>query len=203
MPRGVVAWFDQRAGEGVIRRDGHEYPVSTADIEPDARVPRARVHFDIRRQEGADRAVNVILRRGTRVAPHQHRFGDMAGAHHPDEKGHHPLTDDHPGSDWSFEGRPVALIEQWADLITLRDLSTLRQLYAPDAVLHTEAGLVEGRDGIVDRLRSDLAGSTPQTGPVRDHSGVISVEVLVGERAILMDFRVAHGRVVEHWARPI
>lgn len=199
MPRGVVLWFEAVSGEGRIRRDGREYPVESTDIEPAARVPFARVHFDIKRQDGIERAVKVTLRRGSRVSPQQHRFGDLAGAHHADEKGHHPLTDDHPGSDWSFEGHPVELIEEWAHLVNCGELWTLRLLYAPEAVLHVGPEQVLGRDAVINRLRDEFSGPAPQANAVHDRDGVISVEVSVGDRNLCLDFKVAHGRVVEQW----
>jgi len=38
MPKGLVSWFDDRSGEGRIRRDGREYPVNAADIETERRI---------------------------------------------------------------------------------------------------------------------------------------------------------------------
>jgi len=202
MPTGVVMWFDKRTGEGRLRRDGHEYPVKSSDIEPAARVPLARVDFDIKRQDGVDQAVNVTLRRGSRVSPHQHRFGDLAGAHHPDEKGHHPLTGDRVSIDWSFEGHPVELIDEWAHLVNRRELPTVRLLYAPEAVLHVGSKRVLGRDAIVDHMRDEFSGQTCQANSAHEHDGVISVELRVGDRNLHLDFKVAHGRVVEQWMRP-
>jgi hypothetical protein len=202
MPRGVVIWFDARTGEGKIRRVSREYPVKTADIEPDARVPFARVHFDIKRLEGVARATNVTLRRGRRVSPHQHRYGDLAGAHHPNEKGHHPLTADHPGLDSSFEGHPVQLVEEWVHLADHRDLSTLRLLYAPDAALHIGPELVSGRDAIVDRLVDELSEPGAQASDVHERAGVVGVHIRVGERTLAFEFRIAHGLVIEQWMSP-
>jgi hypothetical protein len=199
MPKGVVSWFDERSGEGRIRRDGREYPVSAGDIEREARVPMARVDFDVRRLEGVKQAVNVTLHRGRRMSPRQHRFGDLAGAHHPDEKGHHPLTDDRPGTDWAFEGHPVELILEWGRLVNLDDLSTLRLLYAPEAVLHVGSEDVLGRDAVVDRMREDFSGPRPQMGAAHERDGVIRVELKVGAGMLEVDFKVSHGRVVEQW----
>jgi hypothetical protein len=120
------------------------------------------VHFDIVRHEGVRWAVNVTLRRGTRVSARQHRFGDLAGAHHPDEKGHHPLTDDRPGVDPAYEGRPTKLVEEWVRLVNLEDLSTLRLLYAPEAVLHEGRKRVVGRDAIIEYLSARFSGLSPQ-----------------------------------------
>jgi cold shock CspA family protein len=164
MPKGTLVWFDNQTGEGLIRRDGREYPVRGSDIETSARVPNAPVHFDIVRHEGVRWAEKVTLRRGSRVSARQHRFGDLAGAHHPDEKGHHPLTDDRPGVDPAYEGRPMELVEEWARLVNLGDLPTLRLLYAAEAVLHEGRKRVVGRDAIIERMSERLSGSSPQAG---------------------------------------
>lgn len=192
-------WFDEGTGEGMLRRNGREYPVSSSDIEPAARVPMARVHFDVKRLHGVQRAVNVTLRRGRRMGPHQHRFGDLAGAHHPDEKGHHPLTDDHPGTDWSFEGHPVQLIDEWTRLVGRGELSTARLLYAPEAVLHIGAEQVSGRDAIIERLREVFSGAIPEGDGVHERDGVISVELAIAEKNVRFGFRVAHGRITKQW----
>jgi cold shock CspA family protein len=197
MPKGRIVWFDDQTGEGLIRRDGREYPVRSPDIETRARVPSAPVHFDIVRREGVKWAVNVTLRRGTRVSPHQHRFGDLAGAHHPDEKGHHPLTDDRLGVDPAYEGRPRELAERWAHLVNLKDLSTLRLLYAPEAVLHDGQKRVVGRDAIIEYMSAKFSGSSPQASVLGGRDDVLTVELSVGGRSSHVELELAHGRVVE------
>jgi len=202
MPNGVIMWFDSRTGEARIRRDGHEYPAAARDIDTAARVPSARVHFDIRREGGVERAVNVTLRAGGRHNPRQHRFGDLAGAHHPDEKGHHPLTDNHPGTDPAHEGHPVRLIEEWGRLANLDQPATLRLLYAPEAVLHIEEELVVGRDALIDRLGVEFTGQSSEAGSARERDGIVVLSFRVGDRRLQMEFAVHHGRVVEQWVRP-
>ncbi len=202
MPQGTLVWFDDQTGEGLIRRDGREYPVRSSGIDTSARVPNAPVHFDIVRHEGVRWAVNVTLRRGTRVGAHQHRFGDLAGAHHPDEKGHHPLTDDRPGVDPAYEGRPIELVDEWVRLINLGDLSTLRLLYAPEAVLHDGRKRVVGRDAIIEHMSARLSGSTPQARVLGGRDGVVAVELSLEGRTSLVELELAHGRVVEQRDRP-
>jgi cold shock CspA family protein len=202
MPKGTLVWFDDQTGEGLIRRDGREYPVRSPDIEKAACVPNAPVHFDIVRHEGVRWAVNVTLRRGTRVSPRQHRFGDLAGAHHPDEKGHHPLTDDRPGVDPAYEGRPTELVEEWARLVNLEDLSTLRLLYAPEAVLHEGRKRVVGRDAIIEYLSARFSGLSPQARLLGGGDDVVAVELSVGGRSSLVELELAHGRVVAQRVRP-
>ncbi|HEX6299420.1 MAG TPA: hypothetical protein VF148_03025 [Acidimicrobiia bacterium] len=202
MPNGTLVWFDDQTGEGLIRRDGREYPVRNSEIETAACVPNAPVHFDIVRHEGVRWAVNVTLRRGTRVSPRQHRFGDLAGAHHPDEKGHHPLTDDRPGVDPAYEGRPTELVEEWARLVNLEDLSTLRLLYAPEAVLRDGRKRVVGRDAIIEFLSTRFSGLSPQARVLGGRDDVVAVELSEGGRSSLVELGLAHGRVVEQRVRP-
>jgi cold shock CspA family protein len=42
MPKGTLVWFDDQTGEGLIRRDGREYPVRSSDIETSAVSPMLR-----------------------------------------------------------------------------------------------------------------------------------------------------------------
>ena len=78
MPDGLLQWYDVRRGEGRVVLGGREYTVQAADVEPGARVPGARVHFDVKRHDGVNVAVNVRLRQGTRVSRRQRRFGQIA-----------------------------------------------------------------------------------------------------------------------------
>jgi hypothetical protein len=197
MPKGKLLWFDDQTGEGLIRRDGREYPVRSTEIEASARIPNAPVHFNIVRQQGVKWAKNVTLRRGTRVSPRQHRFGDLAGAHHSDEKGHHPLTDDRPGVDPAYEGRPMELVEEWVRLVNVGDLSTLRLLYAPEAVLHEGRREVVGRDAIIEHMRARHSGLSPQATVLGGRDDVVAVELKAEGRASLLELEVAHGRVVK------
>jgi cold shock CspA family protein len=202
MPKGTLVWFDDKSGEGLIRRDGREYPVRSSDIEAAARHPNVPVQFDVSRRDGVRWAVNVTLRRGKRVSPRQHRFGDLAGAHHPDEKGHHPLTDDRPGVDPAYEGRPTELVEEWVRLVNLEDLSTLRLLYAPEAVLHEGRKRVVGRDAIIEHLSARFSGLSPQARVLGGRDEVVVVELSEGGRSSLVELELAHGRVVEQKVRP-
>ena len=65
MPDGVVQWFDAATGKGRILRAGTRYAVDAAQLEPAARHPGARVHFDLE----AGRARHAELRPRTRTSP--------------------------------------------------------------------------------------------------------------------------------------
>jgi hypothetical protein len=160
------------------------------------------VHFDIKRWKGADRAVKVTLLVGKRVSLRHDHFGDLSGTHHPDEKGHHSLTDDRPGTDMSFEGHPVQLVEEWVSLMLRNDFPTMRLLYAPDAVLNVGVEHIEGRNAVVTWLREILHQPVRQVETVRDKKGLVGVKLGVNGKTLRMSFRIAHGRVIEQWCSP-
>jgi hypothetical protein len=149
-------WLDEGTGEGRLCRNGHEYLVNSSEVEPVARVPLARVHFDIKRQHGIQRAVNVTLRpRPPSGTPPTSLRGPRRSR--PSSERPSSMTDNRPGIDWSFEGHPVQLVEEWARLVGRRELSTLRLLYAPEVVLHVGSEHVSGRDAVIDRMRDDFS----------------------------------------------
>jgi trimethylamine:corrinoid methyltransferase-like protein len=76
MPEGRVVRFEENLGRGVIETATGRYMVLADDMEPRAQVQGAFVRFDVQRGQPHDRAVNVLLREGTRNAPTQRRFGD-------------------------------------------------------------------------------------------------------------------------------
>lgn len=133
MPDGKVQWFDARTGEGRIVRGGREYPLRAEDAEPAARHPGARLHFDIRREEGSERAVNATLPVGTRVSRRQRRFGDLSGARTADAKGPAPFTRPYPDLAREAQRDPLRVARQWAHRMESGDLDAAPMLYAPDA----------------------------------------------------------------------
>jgi hypothetical protein len=77
MPYGEVTEFDTSTGIGRIDTSTGWYEVHRDDMDNKARTKHAKVDFDVERTaEGQDRAVNVVLRGGTRNNPEQRRFGD-------------------------------------------------------------------------------------------------------------------------------
>ena len=79
MPYGTVTQLNSSTGHGRIDTDSGWYTVEVDDMEPKARAEKAKVDFDVQRDEPFDRAVNVRLREGTHNAPTQRRFGDSGG----------------------------------------------------------------------------------------------------------------------------
>lgn len=201
MPRGTVTWFDPHADEGRIAHAGREVPVHGADLQRAARVPGARVRFDLRREGGVLRARNARLLRGTRQSPGQGRFGDLVGAKRPDHKGRRPLTHAHPDLQPGPE-LPREVAHRWLQAMEGGDPEGATALYAPDAVLHTELGPLRGHRSIHDCLTgSPLLGWPPWIAEIH------------GDRVVLLRWRsparqgprgesrlrVRHGEIVEQW----
>lgn len=199
MPDGVLQWYDARRGEGRVVRGGHEYPVRAAEVEPGARVPGARVHFDVKRHEGVNVAENVRLRQGTRVSRRQRRFGDMSGARRPDTRGTAPFARPHPEMGHHLASRPRTVVERWAALVAAGDIEGAMLLYAPDAVVHTGDGDVRGR-----RLHGWLSTSG-LLGHVRGVETAGADDVVVvrwrgpDDRVATSWLRVEHGEIAEQW----
>ncbi|HLT69184.1 MAG TPA: sigma 54 modulation/S30EA ribosomal C-terminal domain-containing protein [Acidimicrobiales bacterium] len=205
MPDGLLQWYDAREGVGRIVRRGKRYPVRASDMEPRARVPGARVHFDIRRVDGTAIATNVTLREGTRVSRRQRRFGEMAGARRPSARGTAPFTTARPALIRALTDHPEAVVRLWADLVVAGETDDALQLYAPDAVVHAGDEDLRGRhirgwlpdSGLPGRVRSvETSGA-----------GDLVVVRWIGpdDRPATWWARAAHGEIAEQWiqgARP-
>jgi ribosome-associated translation inhibitor RaiA len=135
MPDGVMEWFDPSTGTGRIAKGGRAYTADAVEVEPSARIPGARVHFDVDRRRPGE-ARNVTSRRGGRSRPRHHRVGDLSGARHPDAKGpaaadpfERPLID--------RDVHPEKVAAAWTRHMTTGDVESAVALCAPNVVLHT------------------------------------------------------------------
>jgi len=211
MPTGHVKWFDDAAREArLVSRSGREYPAEAAEIEPPARTADAPVAFKLKRANGVMRAVEVRLRRGTRVSPTQGRFGDLSGAAHPDSKGRAALSRRRldPGLDSDELASRVA--RHWVEALARGDRAAAKKLYAPDAVIHTQSGVETGRKVVqlcIDRspllagYRSDVQIGGDQSR-VRISWGLGAEDlarVPASERRTQTTLRIAHGQIAEQW----
>jgi hypothetical protein len=184
MPTAVLDWYEPEHARGRVSRRGREYPVR-GDVERDAQVPKARVRFDIGRHEGVEWAENVRLRRGTRVAGLQHRFGDLVGRR----------------SHGTRESTPRAVGELWLAALEAGDAGLVKRLYTLNATLRWGGTAALGRERIWRLLEARLA---PRPRQDRELTSVDehTVELVWGEpptapRTIRM--RVARGEIVEQW----
>src|SRR5690606_3957501 len=205
MPDGLLQWYDAREGVGRIARRGKRSPVRASDMEPRARVPGARVHFDIRRVDGTAIATNVTLREGTRVSRRQRRFGEMAGARRPSARGTAPFTTARPALIRALTDHPEAVVRLWADLRVAGGTDAARQPYAPGAVGHG------GDEGLRGRHIGGWLPDSGLPGRVRwvETSGAGDLVVVrwIGpdDRPATWWARAAHGEIAEQWiegARP-
>ena len=198
MPDGVMLWFDPAAGEGVVVRGGRRYPVRSGDVEPDARAPGARVHFDVARHDGVRRAVAVTLREGTRVSHRQGRFGDLAGAARPDAAGTAPFPGARAELADDLQRRPVLVVERWVRHLGRGDLDEAMLLVAPDAALHAGGASLVG----TDRIRGWLASwPVPGSGEPElraGEDGSVALRWAGADRtSVECIVRVAHGLVTD------
>jgi cold shock CspA family protein len=203
MPSGRVKWFDAATGEGRILSSGHEYPTRLKDCERAARVTGARVHFDLKRDEGAHRAVRVRLQQGTRTSRSQNRFGDLVGAHHPQSKGHLPLTHRHADRDIhrDLENHPIRVAEVWLGRLQEGDLGAAMRLYAPDARVQLVDKVLVGPHEIQGFLQaSPLLGCRAESIRVRLRVPWVIVRCRLSDRSrskVRALLRVHRGEIVE------
>ncbi len=201
MPDGVVAWFDPSTGEAEVARSGRRYAARAADIEPVARRAGARVHFDVARADGTERAVDVRLRAGTRVSHHQHRFGTLVGARRPDTKGPAPAAELHPELR-SPEVHPLEVARAWATSLAAGDVDGAVSLYAPDAHLHDGGAEVAGRGDLAAWLAERTITGSRRHARVRGDGRDALVWWEDGgpdEPGLEVRCRIAHGQLAEQW----
>src|SRR5450759_1495873 len=211
MPTGHVKWFDDAAREArLVSRSGREYPAEAAEIEPPARTADAPVAFKLKRANGVMRAVEVRLRRGTRVSPTQGRFGDLSGATHPDSRGRAALSRSRldPGLDSDELASRVA--RHWVEALVRGDRAAAERLFAPDSVIHTQSGVETGRKAVqlcIDRSpllashRSDvqIRGSRSRVRISWGLSAEDLARVPTSERRTQTTLRIAHGQIADQW----
>lgn len=199
-----MSWFDPSTGEGRVRWGSRELEVDVGEVEPAARAAGARVTFDLVRVEGGRRAARVRLKRGKRVSPRRSRFGDLAGAHHPDQKGHRPVhgRPATPERVHQREDRPVEVARQWLRGIEQSDVGATCHLYTSDVRLH-DGGSEDRGPAAVRRFLS----ATPVRGrhDGRIEPGEDGTRVMVrwpeNGSAISIELRITHGQITEQWMR--
>lgn len=202
MPDGVVQWFDAAAGEAAVVKAGRMFRAASGELEPVARHPGARVHFDIRRDHGVDRAVRVTLRPGTRVSHRQHRFGGLTGARRVDTKGAAPFAHPHPELGLAPASHPLEVARAWARCLEASRLDVALLLYAPDAVLHVGGEPVSGRAHLQSYLEASPLLGIERDPVIRGEDGMVLLrweETGGVPPSIEVRCRIAHGQLAEQW----
>lgn len=142
MPDGRVMRIDADRDCVYVIRRGRSYEAPLAEVETAARVPSARVRFNLRRSNGVESAENVTLRAGTRTNRRQRRFGDLTGARSPGSK---VKTSAQKEFGIDVTTQPFRVVRAWIQAVSQRDLDSAASLYLPSAVVYTPEGAVGGR----------------------------------------------------------
>lgn len=206
MPDGHVKWYDPKQDVGVVEHNGREYAVTGSDIDNHARRAGAPVHFDIQRTDEGDVATAVKLRAGSRTRHTSRGVGDLAGAHHPSEKGQNEGVGE-PGTDRKAYGQqPRVLVEDWVRFLSTGQLDLVVNLYAPDGIIHVGDRDIAGHDNIRRWLeRSALNGTSSARATVEgDETDRFTVRwhTIPGDEAAVENvLRVADGAIVEQTTR--
>ena len=201
MPDGLVRWFDVARGDAEVVRDGKRYHVPAGNIDAEARHPGARVHFDIRRVEGAEEAFDVRLRQSARASRHRHRFGSLGGARRFDTKGRVPFAGVHPELRLAVL-HPLQVARSWATSVARGDVDGALVLYSPDAAVHVRDAVLEDRAALTEWLEASPAFGCERHGRIhgRDDGVTVTWEAQAPEeRGFAVRCRIAHGEIAEQW----
>ena len=200
MPEGVVRWFDESRGDAEVVRGGHLYYAPPGAVEPGARHPGARVHFDLERADGVEQAANVRLRQSALASRHRHRVGSLAGARRFDTKGPSVVARAHPELHLA-EAHPLQVARSWATAVAIGDVAGALVLYSPHAIVHAPGGTPLRGSAALQEWLSQL----PVLGCERharihgsgDGAVVAWSAEAPGEADLTLECRVVHGEIVE------
>jgi len=193
-------WFDASAGEGAIRRRRRQYVARAEDVEPEARHVGARVHFDIRRHDGGETAVEVRLRGGMRSSRRHHGFGTLVGARRPDTKGFSPFARPHPEFGSALAGHPLQVAGAWARFVATGDIDHALALYLPDVLVYIDGDALRGGRHLRAYLEAQPVFASGRAATVRGEDGLVLVrwEPANGNQAAVeARCRMEHGLIAE------
>ena len=199
MPDGLLQRIDPTTGRAIIVRRGREYSADVGDVDSKARVPGARVHFDISREAGVDRASNVRLSAGTRTNRRQRRFGDLTGARRPGAK---VKTTAARNLGVDVATQAVDVLTAWVAAMTDADRDGALSLYSPDATVHDGDETIQGRRHIAAFLERTMPGSIdPGAVTIVGADQLVRVDwpTEAATAASSGWFAVVRGHIVEHW----
>jgi len=173
-----------------------------ADVEPQARHVGARVHFAIRRVDGAQMATDVRLQGGMRSGPRHHRFATLVGARRPDTKGPLPFASPHPEYGLALAGHPLQVVGAWARFVAAGDVDQALTWYLPNAALYIDGDALRGRRHLRACLEAQPVFSSGRTATVRGEDGLVLVRwdaTRTGQPVVEARCRVEHGLIAEQW----
>lgn len=205
MPDGVLQWFDERSGTGEVVRGGRTYVARAADVETAARRAGARVHFDIARDDGVERAVDVVLRAGTRTGDRHGRVGNLAGARRADAKATTAYRQVHPEAARVGAEHPFEVARAWADAVGRGERDAALSLCAPEVRLHLAGHDLVGRRQLDGWLQEHPALGCRRQVVLRGIDGEVEVGWSRSGPAVALPelrCRVDHGLLSELWPLP-
>jgi ribosome-associated translation inhibitor RaiA len=176
--------------------------VKAQSIEPAARVPGARVHFDVDHEAPGDVAIDVTRTPGTRTTRRQRRFGDLTGAATRETKGAPGYAEELPDLARGLGRHPMRVAHAWAERLADGDLDESLLVYAPDAALHTAGEVLVGPDAIRAHWAASPLLGGPRPAVVRGDEDVIVVswDGLDDVGAPFVSrIRISHGEIAEQW----
>lgn len=197
MPDGLVQRIDEAREVAYIVKRGRVYAAPLTEVESRARIPSARVTFDLRRHNGRETATNVRLRAGSRTTRRHRRFGDLTGARRAGAKVETIATRSF-GVDVSTQ--PFRVAEAWLGAMSEHDFDGAVSLYAPGAMLHTVDGSGPGRKHIRAELeRCQLAGVGVDSTEIHGVNRYVRLDCDDGDRSHTAYFVIDRGQIVEQW----
>lgn len=201
MPEGVMQWFDERTGEAEVLRRGRHFHARVRDVDVPARVSGARVHFDVRKIDGVDQAVEVRLRDGHRSSPRHHRFGSLAGSRSSDEKASASYLPAHPELRSGRE-HPLEIARSWASSLAGGDVAGAACLYASDAQVHLSDRVISGRGAVEAWLSGCAAAGSGRHARIEGLDGDVSVgwdADRSGFPGMVARCHIRHAEIAEQW----
>ena len=198
MPDGHLQRIDEQRGEAIVVRNGRRFVASIQNVNSAARVPGARVHFDIAHNGGIDAATNVQLASGTRTNKRQRRFGDLTGAKLPGAKVK-STSSSRLGVDVTTQPRRV--VSEWLNAMTDSRFDDATSLYAPNSVVHGPSSTTVGRKAIRSMMEDEVWGVLHHRKSERISGAdqLVRLEVEGENHPTIEWFEVHRGAIVEHW----
>ncbi|MGH1488932.1 MAG: sigma 54 modulation/S30EA ribosomal C-terminal domain-containing protein [Acidimicrobiales bacterium] len=197
MPVGHVQRIDNERETVYIVDGGKTYAAPLSEVETQARVPSARVRFNLLRKQGVESAAEVRLRVGTRTNRRQRRFGDLTGATRPGAKVQTVASRDY-GVDVTTQ--PLRIARAWLDALSAQDFDGATSLYLPEATVHTADASHVGHRRI-RALLEQLALTGVDQGSIEIHGSDSYVRIecraQTGEHVVYLT--TESGSISEQW----
>lgn len=194
MPDGHIQRIDLNKKHVLVVRNGRRFVADIDEVDADARVVGARVHFDVANRDGVERADRVQLASGTRTNKRQRRFGDLTGAKRPGAKVK-STSSTRLGID--VTSQPLRVVRAWIESVQDARFDDATSLYTPEASMHTVSHTFSGRKHIRAAIE-DVIAPLVGTGHL-DVRGVDQLVVVSDGSGVDCWVEVDSGAITEQW----